>query len=219
MTIDTLIDKQDTFEIVRDQIAAILVTEIANQQVLATNAGKDPNLWKLRIFSERYRPWEQFLNTVTDSSPLINVWVDNMSYDKSTSDPVERQKSECTYNIDCYAYGLSSNNVSGGHNPGDKVSSFDLHRSIKLVRNILMASENTYLQLRGTVWSRWIDSINIFQPDIDAENVQNIIAGRIAFSVVFNEFSPQVTPATLDLLDVKINRKETGELYLEAQYT
>ena len=29
--IDHLIDKQDTFEIVRNQIAAILVTETANQ--------------------------------------------------------------------------------------------------------------------------------------------------------------------------------------------
>ena len=61
-----LIDKQDSFEIVRDQIAAILKTEITSQIALATTAGKpNPDDWKLRIFSERANPWEQFLNGPT----------------------------------------------------------------------------------------------------------------------------------------------------------
>ena len=46
-----LIDKLDTFEIVRDEIAAILATEIASQEALA--AGEpDPTLWRLRVFLE-----------------------------------------------------------------------------------------------------------------------------------------------------------------------
>jgi hypothetical protein len=41
--ITELIDKVDNLEIVGDLIAAILVVELANQQALATTAGKDPN--------------------------------------------------------------------------------------------------------------------------------------------------------------------------------
>lgn len=47
MTLQALIDKQDSVEIIRDQIAAILVQEIANQQALAIADSKDPALWTL----------------------------------------------------------------------------------------------------------------------------------------------------------------------------
>ena len=66
-----LIDKQDNSEIVRDQIAAILATEVANQQALATADGKDPADYKLRIYTERSNPWEAFLNDQTDCKRVV----------------------------------------------------------------------------------------------------------------------------------------------------
>ena len=79
MTIPTLIDKQDTFEIVRDQIATILVTEIVSQQALAVADGKDPDLWKVRIYTERSNAWEQFLEVPpVDESPICNIWYDKI---------------------------------------------------------------------------------------------------------------------------------------------
>ena len=59
--ISELIDKQDNFEIVRDQIAAILVNEVASQMALATAEAKDPEDWNLQIFTERSNPWEKWL--------------------------------------------------------------------------------------------------------------------------------------------------------------
>jgi len=218
MTISTLIDKQDTFEIVRDQIAAILTTEIASQMQLATDAGKDPNDWKLRIFTERSNPWEEFLNEVVDTSPLVNVWFDNSSFDPSKSNVVERQASETVYNIDCYGYGRSRDNGATGHIPGDREASFEVQKALRLVRNILMAAEYTYLGLRKTVWHRMPQSITAFQPELDARQMQQIVGARLAFRVIFNEFSPQVEPVDLELLSVDVIRTEDGEIVLEADY-
>ncbi len=219
MTIETLIDKQDTAEIVRDQIAAILAAESAAQVALATTAGKpDPNEWKLRVFIERANPWEEFPDKTTDDSPVINVWWGSASLQERASNTVERQKTTGTFNIDCYGYGRSRDNVSGGHSPGDIAAAANVQRAVRLVRNILMAAQYTYLGLRPTVWRRWIDSIETFQPQQDNQNVQHIVGARITFRVDFNEFSPQVVPEELCYLSVDVLRTEDNQVVIEADY-
>jgi hypothetical protein len=216
--ISTLIDKKDTFEIIRDKIALILATEVANQMALATAGGKDPDDWKLRIFSERSNPWEQLLNEQTDRSPIINVWFDNSNFDASSSNILERQKTEGVFNIDCYGYGTSSDVPSGGHTPGDKDAALEAQKALRLVRNILMAAEHTYLGLRGTVGSRWPQSMTVFQPQSDGRQMQQIVGARLALRVVFNEFSPQVPSETLELVSVDVKREENGEIIAETDY-
>ena len=219
-SIDTLIDKQDTFEIVRDQIAALLVFEIKNQMALAIAAKKDPEEWKLRVFTERSNPWEQFENPTpkTDLSSLVNIWYDNGNFPESKGNVVGRQAHEATYNLDCYAFGISADDPGGGHKPGDKEAALRVQKAVCLVRNMLMAAVNTYLQLRGTVWQRWIQSITIFQPELEGVQAQQVHGARIAFRVTFNEFSPQVTPEELELVSVDVRRKEDGEIVLKADY-
>lgn len=218
MTIPTLIDKQDSFEIVRDQIAAILVTEVASQMQLATDGGKDPLDWKLRVFTERSNPWEQFLNEQADESPIVNIWYDNSSFVLGKSNIIERQAAIATYNIDCYGYGLSKDDGGSGHIPGDREAALEVQKSLRLIRNILMAAEYTYLGLQGLVWQRWPQGINVFQPELDGNQIQQIVGARIAFNVTFNEFSPQVQAQTLELISVDVIRKEDGEIVLEADY-
>lgn len=215
-----LIDKLDSFEIVENAIIAILVAEVANQMQLATDGGKDPDDWKLRIFKERFRPWEQWLNVdgAVNISPIVNVWFDNVNFDKSSSDIMERQTSEGMFNIDCYAYARSSDNQAGGHNPGDEAAALQVHRAIRLVRNILMAAENTYLQLRGLVSFRWPQSITVLQPEIDSITVQEIIGARIAFQVRYNEFSPQVEVCPLEGVLVDVVSAIDGEIILQTDY-
>jgi len=219
--IPTLIDKQDTFEIIRDKIAVILATESANQVALATTASKpNPADWKLRVFLERSNPFEEFLNYKEgdDVSPLVNVWYDNSNFDESASNVAKRQKATGVYNIDCYGFGLAEDVSGGGHKPGDKEASIVVHRAVRLVRNILMAAEYTYLDLRGIVWQRWTQSINILQPEIENQAVQQIVAARIAFRVIFNELSPQVATETLEQVFVDVKRAENGEILAEANY-
>lgn len=213
----SLIDKQDNFEIVRDKISLILANEIASQQILAEAADKNnPADWKLRIFMERTNPWELFSGA--DNSPIVNIWYDNSRFDGSSSDTVERQKSEAIYNLDCYGYGVSSESLDVGQNPGDKVAAFQVQKAVRLVRNILMSADYIYLDLRGLVWKRWPQSINIFQPQIDDRSAANIIAARIALSVEFSEFAPQITGENLEFISIDIKRSETGEILAEADY-
>lgn len=218
--ISTLIDKQDTFEIVRDQIAAILKTEIANQRVLATAANRDPADWKLRIFTERSNPLEEWLNIddETDLSPIVVVWFDNSLYDRKATSGIERQKSETVFNIDCYGVGVTADNPAGGHTPGDREAAFEVQRAYRLVRNILMAAEYLYLDLRGLVGSRWPQAVTAFQPELDGRAVQHLQGLRLALRVTFNEFSPQVSEEVLEFVGIDFKRAEDGEILVEADY-
>lgn len=218
--ITELIDKIDNVELIRDEIAAILAVELAEQQTLATAAGKDPDLWKLRVFSERANPWAEFIDSPTQSEgvPLVNVAIDSINYDDSASNTVLRQKATAVYHLDCYGYGVSVDDPTGGHAPGDAEAAFEAQRAVRLVRNILMAGTYSYLGLRGLVWSRGIQSIQLFQPESEAQPVQQILAARIQFEVAFNEFSPQVQGEALELVSVTVKRAETGEIYIEADF-
>ena len=226
MAIDTLIDKQDNFEIIRDQIAAILAIETDGQQALAKAANKkNPGLWKFRPFTERSNPIEEWrdvdsINTI-DESPIVNVWYDNGSFPAKDGNVVERQAHDAVYNIDCYGLGISRDNPGGGHILGDQEAALEAQRAVRLVRNILMAAEYTYLGLtrkNGLLWSRWPQSITVFQPQIDGRTVSHVVGARIALRVKFNEFSPQATPETLELLTVGVERTEDGEIVLAANY-
>jgi len=212
-----LIDKQDNFEIVRDQIASLLALESKNQGALATKDGQDPADFTFRMFIERVNPWESFSNE-DDISPIVNIWFDSSNYDQAASDIVERQASQTTYNIDIYGYGTAESDPNGGQFMGDEMAARESQRAYRLVRNILMAAENTYLQLQGTVWQRWPQSVNNFQPQFDNQAVERVQAVRLVLAVTFNEFSPQVDSVELELLSVLVNRAEDGELLVQADF-
>ncbi len=212
-----LIEKKDNVEMVRDQIASLLALETDNQMLLALSVNKNPDDWKLRLFTERSNPWEQWLNNQADLSPIVNVWFDSANYEQRSSNDVERQKTNATFNIDCYGYGESSDVPLGGHLPGDQQAAQTAHKAVRLVRNILMAAENTYLQLRGLVWSRWPQSMALFQPQI-ATTVQQIVGARLSLEVSFNEFSPQVQSNPLEYVAIDFLRAEDGQIVFEADY-
>ena len=216
--IQSLIDKNDNFEIIRDKIAEILVLETASQMALAETALKEPNDWKLRVYTERSNPWEEWLNEQEDESPIVNIWFDSASFDAAGSNVVERQKVEGTFNIDCYGFGASKDNPSGGHHAGDELAAFKVHKAIRLVRNIIMSSQYTYLGLRGMVWQRFPQSITVFQPQQDAHTAQQIVGARLALRVTFNEFSPQYEGDVLEYVSVKVKRAENGEIVINADY-
>jgi len=215
--ITTLIDKQDNFEIIRDQIAAILLLEQHNQQVLAVSETKDPSQWALKVYSERSNPWEAFRDQNSDRTPIINVWYNNSNFDGNASNTVAHQKASGTFNIDCYGRGLSRSETTG-HTPGDEDAALEAQRAMRLVRNILMAGQYTYLGLRGLVWKRWPQSINLFQPQQGGLPVENVVGARLALTVDFSEFSPQYVPETLELLSIDISRLVDGKVVLEADY-
>jgi len=218
-----LFDKVDAFELVRDQIAAILLVELANQQALATAASKDPALWKLRVFTERSNPWSEFGDpqsgadsTPFDSSPLVNLMWMGASIDMGVGDVVQRQQPPWTYAIDCYGYGISAA-TQAGHDPGDMRASLEAQRAFRLVRNILMAATYMVLGLKGIVGRRWISNVQPFQPAIDQRPVSHVQGVRATLTVDAVELSPQTSGQTLEAIGLTILRKEnTGQVYLTA---
>lgn len=215
MTIKTLITKRDNFEIIRDQIAVTIATGTKSQMALAVAANRNPDDWELRVFTERLNPWDYLV----DKSPIVNVWFETSRYDRSSSNVMERQSSQSVFNIDCLGFSDSADDPKGGHIPGDQKAVENMHRAMRLVRNIMMHNAQTYLGMQGVVSSRWIDNISTFQPENNANrSITHVVGGRIAMSVNFNEFSPQDEFDTLDYISVDVLRAENGQVLAEADY-
>lgn len=223
--ITTLIDKQDTFEIVRDKVALILAEESASQQQLATDAGKDPALWKLRVFTERTNPWE-FLRTdnggvPSDRSPVVCVWFDNTNIDPRASQTIDRQQMDETINIDVYGIGATEILAGGaGHVPGDENAAREVQRGARLVRNILMA--DTYVTLGiarslGLVGQRQISTIQSFQPEFGNQNAQQLAGLRLSLQVKTSELAPQTGAVILEEINA-IVRDEDGQILIDATF-
>jgi hypothetical protein len=215
-----LIDKVDNSELIRDELGAILLSESASQQALATTAGKDPRLWALRVFVEHSNPWSEFEDAPDqiDATPIVNVAFDRSDFDQSAGNVIDRQRASCLFHVDCYGYGVSSDAGGGGHIAGDKAASLEVQRAVRLVRNILMSDSYVYLGHRGIVARRWLNSIQVFQPPADAQTVQKIVGARLTFEVLLNEFGPQTPGEVISLVSVAVKRGETGELYFNAAY-
>lgn len=213
----SLIDKVDTQEIIRDKLAEILLEESTKQQELAVTEAKDPNLWKLRIFSERADPWDEFGGENPDTTPLVNIWWASSNDDEKASNVVERQRVVGTFHLDCYGYGVSAE-TSEGHTSGDESAALEAQRAARLVRNILMSAQYCYLGMRGVVGRRWRASAQAFQPAIDSRPVAHVSAIRIAMRVEFNEFSPQVEGVPLALISVAVKRTTNGQVIFTADY-
>ena len=197
------INKLDSFEIVRDQIAAILFLELENQKEIAPRANLDPKLFDFRVFKERSNPWD-ICDAEGENKPIINVWFSNSDYDYSSSSSIDKQKTTGFFNIDCIAT-ATSQETADGQKLGDEMASVEVQRVAKIIRNILMSDTNAYLQLRGLVWGRRVMSLNIFQPSAENGMMQNLCAGRLVLQVTFNEFSPQYEPQELEILNVTVH--------------
>jgi hypothetical protein len=217
--IDALINKTDTSELIRDKIADILVTESASQIALATLEGEpDPNLWALRVFTERANPFEEFLNEDPYATPLVNVWFDSATFDMARGNVVERQMADGVFNVDCYGYAVSRETETG-HAPGDRDAAMEAQRAARLVRNIIMAATYTYLGMRGLVGRRWISSIKAFQPAFDSPHVAHVVGVRVSLAIVYNELAPQVTGEPLERVTITTKRAENGAVLMVSDFT
>jgi hypothetical protein len=211
--ITTLIEARDGFEVLRDEIAAIIAVESAEQEVLAATAGKDPKLWRLRVYTERASPWAAFEPTSDDApvddTPVVNVWFDSANYDRSGSNIFERQKTTGTFHVDCYGYGIAVDRGTS-HAPGDEAAALASQRAARLVRNILMAAHWHKLGQPSFVWERWVASIQAIAPQRDNAQAEHVWAVRLALEVTFNEFSPQHVPEELELISTQVSRDGDG---------
>lgn len=212
--ITTLIDKQDSFEIIRDKIAAILVDESLSQVALATTAGKpNPSEWELKVYTERAAPWDNY----TGGDVIVNVWFDTATPDESGGGTVYEQVMRGTFNVD--VIGFANSKADGaGHVAGDKQAALTAARGVRLVRNILMSSFYTYLGLQPLVGKRMPSGVTSFQPQFNSSAYTNAVGIRLSMEVRYSEFSPQYVPEYLEELSVTLQRAEDGHIYAVLEY-
>jgi hypothetical protein len=221
MALDSLITAADSFEVVRDQIAAVLVDEVANQKALATAAAEDPNLWDLSVFLERHFPFEQWLDAgVGFVPPIVNIWLESALYDGAISSQIGgRQIYDATYNIDVFGRGFATNDPGGGHTQADLAAHLECHRAVKLVRNILTARQNRLLQLpQGFINPNPKFENFQYQQPAATELPDNIAiwACRTRFAVRLNETAQALeTYGTLDT--IHITTSQSGQVILETE--
>lgn len=219
MAIETLIDKQDNVEIVRDRICEILAIETASQQALALAAGKDPGDWKFKVFREREHAWEPFL-AYDDPRPrvrVVNVTYSDSVPDKGRSNVVRDQVGPSRFYVDCIGLGRSRK-TSAGHIPGDEDAALEAHALARLVRNILMAAHYECLALPNIVTNRWDEGRRILKPQEEGLVIPNVVVSRMTLSVEHFEESPQWTGDPLELISVDVVRNPGGEFIAGATF-
>jgi hypothetical protein len=216
----TLLDKKDNFEIIRDEIAAILYLEMINQQALAAIAGQDPNLYLFDVYIERSSPWELIESIdgeVISQTPLINVSFDNMALDPSRGDNIEMFVYNGVFNIDCLA-AKTNEIVSGQIKKGDELASKDVQRIFRLARNILAASVYHNLNLTSIIHGMTLSNIQMYQPNINNRPAQHVIGARLTANISFNEHTYQYEYETLETIFGNVIRASDNKVYFSASF-
>lgn len=202
------LDTPDRFEQIRDQIGGILQANFDYQETQdASNA--------VYVYSERVNPWEQLHQN--DRTPIVNVTAQDEQFDGAISSAVNHQKATGRYHIDCIAFG-ESEQTTEGHQPGDEAASLEAQKVSRQCRQILMSPMNAFLQLRGTVWKRWVQSIQVLQPPAGERPVIHVVASRLTMAVEFTEEAPEQDASLLEVVAAEIERREDGKILVQANY-
>ncbi len=205
--INTLICDQDKVELVRDQVAAILALELENQYSLAVEAAlENARDYKVRLFIENERPYDAAGEK--NNFPFVNVMLEAATPSAKNS-RVDYQETTAVYGIYCYAVG----NFYGGVSD-DRLAGIKAWMLARLVRNILMAGEYTYLGLRKTVFSRNITKIESGKDAGMPDAAMAVSVIRITLEVVVNERSPQAAGVEMEPISFTCT-SDTGEILID----
>lgn len=219
MTTDVIPDLIDLdtnpIQLVIDKIGEILVNESANQQALAIAGSKDPDLYKIRVFADRFNPFD---NMKTDTTPIVSIKESDDSKELSVSGNHGKQQKLLTINIDCFGIGRAEETVAG-HRPADLDASQDGRRAANLVNKILKADINSNLQLDRKI----VNSVNItgeqyFEPDFDSRQMGPVVAKRLSLQCKVTD-TPMINNG-IELLGVVVDveRGDSGEIYTICEY-
>lgn len=214
--ISELIDLSDnTIQLVIDKVGEILVNESANQQALALLGGKDPTLYELRVFADRFNPFD---NMKTDTTPIVSIKESDDSKKLGVSANFGKQQKLLTLNIDCFGIGRAEETAQG-HRPADLDASQDCRRVANIVNKILKADINENLQLDRKL----VNSVNItgeqyFEPDFDSRQFGPVVVKRITLQCNVTD-TPMINNGVPLLgIVVDVERGDSGEIYTTCEY-
>jgi hypothetical protein len=201
--IPDLISEPDNVEIVRNQIAALLSLEFQNQYELAAQAGDHYSYdYNPRIYIENHRPYD---NPDNELISVINVILQKTSF-PSGNPRMGKQKGKAVFWIDCAATGNDFQDVYD-----DMCATRRAWKLARVVRRIIMSDQYAYLQLRGTVGSRIITTLEAGTPDNQGESALAFTVIRITLEAEYLERSIESPTVILEGIDYDVN-PETGRV-------
>lgn len=220
--IAALIEAPSGLELVRDQIAAILLAETVGQIDQAKSKGLHPREWELEVFVERSNPWEKYQDDEgrfsENARPLVNIWVDSAVSSESNS-TFGQQKWTVTYHLDVFGFGVTREVANGGHISGDRDAAFEAHRVVRNVRSIVSAGPWRLLGLSGIVTKSRFTELQFFQPKAGEHVLQHVSAARAKLEVDLIEPNPMSALEIFEGLNLTIRRETTsGQVLLRANY-
>ena len=171
-----------SFELVRDQIGAILSDELPSQSTKNTDTRLNAE-----VFVERFRPVE---NQELKDKSLVVVELAQGDYDMKT---ILSQDGMYTFNIDCYESG-----TSGATTRGDKTASVRLQRLMGVIQGILSHPNYATLGLQSPfIEHTEVSGFKISDPT-GKNDASAMMIGRMEFKVRVPDKLTGDTPVPID---------------------
>lgn len=192
-------------ELVRDQIALIVSTELsalkvraedlalnqpATLQGIQAQSDIDNGVFDVidNIFIEK---GADFMST---QIPGLNIYYGRSDFSATEGDAVNRQVSMSDYAIEVHVQEkhLQENNAI---KKGDEKAARKAARILGLLRGIVMSGQYVHLgdSFNDIVWGRRVTSLDVFQPDFQEKDGKQGIVGIMNIAVKFNEIGPEIS--------------------------
>jgi hypothetical protein len=153
------------FELVRNRIGEILITELGEQHTLNPING----VTNATVYIERFRSFDNV------EVPAVNVTIASDEFGQRTAVSGD---GTVTYNIDCYTSAPTTAAIAG-----DTSAMVRLHRLLGICRAILMDSRYVRLDFTAPfVMSRSVTSMQLAKPQ-DATDGLSMVMGRLVMTV------------------------------------
>lgn len=207
--ISALINKTDTAELARDAVAQILADESANQAALAVAESLDPAPWTFDVFRERTAPMT--LNHNDAPAIVVNL--------ERTAEAAAATTSHQDYTVDVavLVYTCAKGSTT---QPADEAASLRRAQTVRIVRNILAASEYTYLNMRKLVASSRVSAVTYYDgPTGQNESGSPTLAAELRLTVLCREYAPAVSGVSLDEVGVTLKTGANGQVVAQLDYT
>lgn len=218
-------------ELVRDQIALIILTELPAQEAIAidlaatqpeTLAGKqaqldiDNKIYDIinNIFTEKGTHFQN------DQMPGLNIYFGRSDYSATEGDNVNTQVSNSNFTLEVH---LQYKHKQAGVEPieyGDEKSARVVARILGLLRGILMSGQYITLgdEFSGIVEKRRVTSLDVFQPDSQEDDAKQGLVGILNLDVKFRETGPQLMGETLTAartsITIKLRTADDGKVII-----
>jgi len=186
-----------TYELVRDQVAAILAVELANQLQYDSTLPVPS-----KVFIERFIPFDAQVEM-----PAVNVNFWKVEFKNKNQVKVE---GDMYLNVDIY----TANNTVGGTR-GDQLASMALQRLAGLCRGILQNPEYYVLNLPGLVGRTGIEGIYVTNKSVVPDALNETVCRIVLKVLIYQSESIYATGVPLNEIttSIKINQGTNGVYY------